>query len=338
MDLRQHSPITALEWDSYPFSDGDWSPCTMYDHFFSRHYDLCGKNSQGCVCWSGLYIILNFLIDYSIDMSENMLPNSDSELMKPEDTILRAESHMRWSWGEFPESTWVGFKSSQWQNIWNFCLYTFFPPDIQVNKKDKSEPKTLTITPSEKTHFRVILNTESMEEECCKIDPVCSIIKPEPRTMSFDHHNLKLQPHESSSCDTIFTNNQPELSDLTTGGFTSEPCPVNTEVGSKCARKTKWTSSPPSSRDSGSAANGGSTKAGPSTADSRATDSSSTKRGNTFIRCLHQKFHIWGYEWDRSVHVQVHETWVCGGRMWFECGLWPDSLCVLCIQEEEEVR
>lgn len=30
MDHR-HSPVTALEWDSYPFSDGDWSPCTMYD-------------------------------------------------------------------------------------------------------------------------------------------------------------------------------------------------------------------------------------------------------------------------------------------------------------------
>lgn len=30
MDHRQHSPLTALEWDSYPFSDGDWSPCTTY--------------------------------------------------------------------------------------------------------------------------------------------------------------------------------------------------------------------------------------------------------------------------------------------------------------------
>lgn len=29
MDHRQHSPLTALEWDSYPFSDGDWSPCTV---------------------------------------------------------------------------------------------------------------------------------------------------------------------------------------------------------------------------------------------------------------------------------------------------------------------
>lgn len=30
MDHRQHSPVTALEWDSYPFSDGDWSPCIVY--------------------------------------------------------------------------------------------------------------------------------------------------------------------------------------------------------------------------------------------------------------------------------------------------------------------
>lgn len=133
-----------------------------------------------------------------------------------------------------------------------------------------------------------------MEEQCSKIDPVCSIIKPEPRTISFDHHNLKLQPRESSPCDAICTNNEPELSDLTTGSFASEPCTVNTEVGTKCARKTRWTSSPPSSRDSGSAANGDSTKAGPSTADSRTTDFSGTKRGNTLIRCLQlfQKFQI----------------------------------------------
>lgn len=219
----------------------------------------------------------------------------------------------------------------------NLCLYTFFPPGIQMNKKDKSEPKTLTITPSEKTHFRVILNTETMEEQCSKIDPVCSIIKPEPRTISFDHHNLKPQPHESSPCDKVYTNSEAELSDLTTGSFASEPCPVNTEVGTKCARKTRWTSSPPSSRDSSSAANGGSTKAGPSTADSRTTDSSSTKRGNAFIRRLQlfQTFQICGSDWERNVHVEVHESWMCGGRMWFEYGLRLHSLCLLCIQEEE---
>uniref|UniRef100_A0A669AWG5 phosphatidate phosphatase n=1 Tax=Oreochromis niloticus TaxID=8128 RepID=A0A669AWG5_ORENI len=69
MDHRQHSPLTALEWDSYPFSDGDWSPCTT-------------------------------------EVPEPMSPKSDSELMvKPSESMLRAESHMQWTWGEFPEST-----------------------------------------------------------------------------------------------------------------------------------------------------------------------------------------------------------------------------------------
>lgn len=40
MDHRQHSPLTALEWDSYPFSDGDWSPCTMYGLFCFVHSDV----------------------------------------------------------------------------------------------------------------------------------------------------------------------------------------------------------------------------------------------------------------------------------------------------------
>lgn len=31
VEQRQHSPLSALEWDSYPFSDGDWSPCPMYE-------------------------------------------------------------------------------------------------------------------------------------------------------------------------------------------------------------------------------------------------------------------------------------------------------------------
>lgn len=211
-----------------------------------------------------------------------MSPNSDSELMKPEDTILRAESHMRWSWGEFPESTRVRLKPSQCQHIWKF-VFVCFLSGIQVNKKDKSEPKILTITPSEKTHFRVILSTEAMEEKCSKIDPTCSIIKPEPRPIILDPHNVKPQLPEALPCDPIFTNSQHELSDLTAGGF---PSSDNSEVGTKCARKTRWTSSPPSHRDSGSATSGGGAKAGPSSSDSKAADSPSSKGGNTFIRCL----------------------------------------------------
>lgn len=67
-------------------------------------------------------------------MSENTSPNSDSELMKPEDTILRAESHMRWSWGEFPESTRVRFKPLWSQQIWKFvflCLFFSWYPGEQ---------------------------------------------------------------------------------------------------------------------------------------------------------------------------------------------------------------
>lgn len=39
-------------------------------------------------------------------MSEPFSPKSDSELLvKPSENLLRNESHMQWTWGEFPEST-----------------------------------------------------------------------------------------------------------------------------------------------------------------------------------------------------------------------------------------
>ncbi|RXN21679.1 phosphatidate phosphatase LPIN2-like isoform X1 [Labeo rohita] len=56
----------------------------------------------------------------------------------------------------------------------------------QVSKKEKVElPKTVTITPSENTHFRVILSSEAMqtdEREPSSGTPGCTIVKPEPRT------------------------------------------------------------------------------------------------------------------------------------------------------------
>uniref|UniRef100_A0A665WKU1 phosphatidate phosphatase n=1 Tax=Echeneis naucrates TaxID=173247 RepID=A0A665WKU1_ECHNA len=144
VEQRQHSPFTTLEWDSYPFSDGDW------------------------------------------EMPEPMSPKSDSELMvKPAESMLRAESHMKWTWGEFPEST-------------------------RVNKKDKTEPKMLTITPSESTHFRVILSSEAMEVESREgersTDPVCSIVKPEPRTIKPDRCT------ETSPFDPKVNKDKPDLS------------------------------------------------------------------------------------------------------------------------------
>ncbi|XP_056333094.1 phosphatidate phosphatase LPIN2 isoform X2 [Danio aesculapii] len=119
-------PTIRHSLDSYPYSDGDWSPSDSHA------------------------------------MSEAFSPKSDSELVvRPSESLLKMESHMQWTWGEFPEST-------------------------RVSKKEKIElPKTVTITPSENTHFRVILSSEAMEtdeREPASGTPSCTIVKPEPRT------------------------------------------------------------------------------------------------------------------------------------------------------------
>ncbi|XP_055057951.1 phosphatidate phosphatase LPIN2 isoform X2 [Misgurnus anguillicaudatus] len=95
-------------------------------------------------------------------MSEAFSPKSDSELVvRPSESLLKMESHMQWTWGELPEST-------------------------RVSKKEKTEwPKTVTITPSETTHFRVILSSEAMESEereSSSGHSGCTILKPVPRT------------------------------------------------------------------------------------------------------------------------------------------------------------
>ncbi|XP_057191193.1 phosphatidate phosphatase LPIN2 isoform X1 [Triplophysa rosa] len=88
-------------------------------------------------------------------------PKSDSELVvRPSECLLKMESHMQWTWGELPEST-------------------------RVSKKKIELPKTVTIMPSENTHFRVILSSEAMERD--DRGPAsgasdCTIVKPEPRT------------------------------------------------------------------------------------------------------------------------------------------------------------
>ncbi|XP_056289994.1 phosphatidate phosphatase LPIN2-like isoform X2 [Pseudoliparis swirei] len=191
---RQHSPLTALEWDSYPFSDGDWAPCTR-------------------------------------EMSESMSPKSDSELMvKPAERMLRAESHMQWTWGEFPEST-------------------------RVNKKDQSEPTMVTITPSEDTHFRVILSTAAMEEREGErsTDVMCSIIKPEPRILS-DQCACNPQPPQAPSTNTDIAPHERDLSDVRSVDLTSEPCPTNADLSTKSPHATRWKSPPPSRRHSGDSA------------------------------------------------------------------------------------
>lgn len=143
-----------------------------------------------------------------------------------------------------------------------------------------------------------------MEEESTErdrsTDPICSIVKPEPRTIKPDQCSCKLpQPPEASSqpgCsrdDTSITQHKPDLSNLS---FSSEPCPSNSDLSTKNIRKTRWTSSPPGRRDSGSAASGGSDVAGDSAAvcpDTRAsskpTDSPIKRRGNTTSFTTHSE-------------------------------------------------
>ncbi|XP_070603692.1 phosphatidate phosphatase LPIN2 [Erythrolamprus reginae] len=92
--------------------------------------------------------------------SQPTCPKSDSELeVKPtENLLIRGESHIEWTWGGFPAST-------------------------KISKKEKLEhPRTATITPSEKTHFRVISNSDAIEDDILMNDSVCTVLKPEPRT------------------------------------------------------------------------------------------------------------------------------------------------------------
>uniref|UniRef100_A0A8C7THV9 phosphatidate phosphatase n=1 Tax=Oncorhynchus mykiss TaxID=8022 RepID=A0A8C7THV9_ONCMY len=146
----------------------------------------------------------------SRSLSEPMSPKSDSELMvKSSESMLRAESHMQWSWGEFPEST-------------------------RVCKKERSElTKTVTITPSESTHFRVIFSSDAMGVEAGGIhntlDPVCgpAIVKPEPRTPKQSAlHSSKHHPPDSLS--ETHCPPQPELCP-----FKLEPGALTTDSPSK---------------------------------------------------------------------------------------------------------
>uniref|UniRef100_A0A673ZBZ8 phosphatidate phosphatase n=1 Tax=Salmo trutta TaxID=8032 RepID=A0A673ZBZ8_SALTR len=172
VENRQHPTLHSL--DSYPFSDGDCST---------------GGSLRS--------------------LSEPMSPKSDSELMvKSSESMLRAESHMQWSWGEFPEST-------------------------RVCKKERSElTKTVTITPTENTHFRVILSSEAMGVEAGGIhnslDPVCgpAIVKPEPRTPKQSAlHSSKHHPPDSLS----ETRCPPQ----------PEPCPLKQEPGTDSPSKRR---------------------------------------------------------------------------------------------------
>uniref|UniRef100_UPI00398EE47B phosphatidate phosphatase LPIN2-like n=1 Tax=Pristiophorus japonicus TaxID=55135 RepID=UPI00398EE47B len=86
-------------------------------------------------------------------------PKSDSELVvkSHEGSFMGTESRMQWAWGGFP----------------------------QVSKMEKSEqPRVVTITPSEHTHFRVIMDSATDVTDCdsSEINNTITVFKPQPRT------------------------------------------------------------------------------------------------------------------------------------------------------------
>ncbi|KAK7881732.1 hypothetical protein WMY93_030141 [Mugilogobius chulae] len=108
---------------------------------------------------------------------------------------------------------------------------------LQIKKEDKSEPKHLIISPSENTHFRVILSSEAMEEETRRQETpsnnLCNIVKPEPRIIKPDQEtSLQSEPFYGTPT-------------------SSEELPARSDNNSVIVRKTRWTSSPPSRKNSG---------------------------------------------------------------------------------------
>uniref|UniRef100_A0A8C5HG84 phosphatidate phosphatase n=1 Tax=Gouania willdenowi TaxID=441366 RepID=A0A8C5HG84_GOUWI len=209
---------SGLEWDSYPFSDGDWSPTTMYYKYLFLFIESKRKESRELIKWP-------YFCDIR-DVAEPSSPKSDSELeVKFAENHLRNESHMRWSWGEFPESTRV-------------CVaHKVREGTSSLIRKDKSESKSMSITPSENTHFRVILSSEAIEVESRQeqtVESICSVIKPEPWTTSSCKH-----PEVSPQDDPTFTKAKPCLTDLPSS-------PSSSVLTQKTGRKSRWTSSPPS--------------------------------------------------------------------------------------------
>ncbi|XP_062850021.1 phosphatidate phosphatase LPIN2 [Trichomycterus rosablanca] len=166
-ELEARVPAIRHSPETYPFSDGDWLPSESHA------------------------------------ISEAFSPKSDSELViRPSDSMLKMESHMQWTWGEFPEPT-------------------------RITKKEKTElPKTVTITPSETTHFRVILSSEAMEPEAeeksgLEPEPVCKIVKPEPRTPV-----TPISPITPSDCMTTSTPTEPHTAvPNPQGGVIGDVCP-----------------------------------------------------------------------------------------------------------------
>uniref|UniRef100_A0A8B9H6W8 phosphatidate phosphatase n=1 Tax=Astyanax mexicanus TaxID=7994 RepID=A0A8B9H6W8_ASTMX len=138
------------------------------------------SNSSHALTLIRTHTIMFLVCFFSRNVPEPSSPKSDSELaVRFSESVMRNHSHMQWSWGELPEAT-------------------------KFSCRDWPEPlKTVSIKPSESTHFRVINNTETVAAGTDAIvQPV--IVKPQPRTPvpQLQPHTVKpehqTQPHPAS--------------------------------------------------------------------------------------------------------------------------------------------
>uniref|UniRef100_A0A3B1JZA7 phosphatidate phosphatase n=1 Tax=Astyanax mexicanus TaxID=7994 RepID=A0A3B1JZA7_ASTMX len=138
------------------------------------------SNSSHALTLIRTHTIMFLVCFFSRNVPEPSSPKSDSELaVRFSESVMRNHSHMQWSWGELPEAT-------------------------KFSCRDWPEPlKTVSIKPSESTHFRVINNTETVAAGTDVIvQPV--IVKPQPRTPvpQLQPHTVKpehqTQPHPAS--------------------------------------------------------------------------------------------------------------------------------------------
>lgn len=123
-DIDPKLPAARHNLDGYPLSDGDWPADDRY--VLRWTYDqLRGCSGDKYIDYLGDCLNL-FILPFSHGLSQAFSPKSDSELVvRPSESMLRAESHMQWTWGEFPETTRV---STSPANILKCIVFSIFPP------------------------------------------------------------------------------------------------------------------------------------------------------------------------------------------------------------------
>uniref|UniRef100_A0A8C1X530 phosphatidate phosphatase n=1 Tax=Cyprinus carpio TaxID=7962 RepID=A0A8C1X530_CYPCA len=130
---------------------------------------------------------------FEMDLSSDEDPASNTREVEPKLTTVRHSlDNYPYSDGDWSPTDRFVYAYYLSHAHFKICLIKFQliathqKCNSQVSKKEKVElPKTVTITPSENTHFRVILSSEAMqtdEREPASGTPGCTIVKPEPRT------------------------------------------------------------------------------------------------------------------------------------------------------------